>query len=175
MFEHIKSHNGSIQFIEALDGNIDKALFKTAYEIHPNRQIEIAAAFQEHIDQAVSKSLYIDETLRDKMTDIYLYAWKMGLKSTYYCFIDKTIKGEKYTSKVNKRGARRGFGKTQPADENTTATAAEPSPANGEHLAELEKEAREKFGDAVVDQVMNGDVESCPTDPLLAKICPSCE
>lgn len=175
MFEQIKSQNGSIQFIEALDGNIDKALFKTAYEIHPNRQIEIAAAFQEHIDQAVSKSLYIDETLRDKMTDIYLYAWKMGLKSTYYCFIDKTIKGEKYTSKVNKRGARRGFGKAQPADENTPATVSEPLPENGEHFAELEREAREKFGDAVVDQVIKGDVESCPTDPLLAKICPSCE
>lgn len=39
-----------------------------------------------------------------------MYAWEKGLKSTYYCFIDKTIKGEKYTMNVNKRGERRGFG-----------------------------------------------------------------
>ena len=195
IFEQIKSFNGSIQLIEALDDKVEKSLFKTAYEIHPNRQIEIAAAFQESIDQAVSKSLYIDESLRDKMPDIYTYAWKTGLKSTYYCFIDKTIKGEKYTSKVNKRGARRGFAATH---HNTVAEAASSKPANGaarkgfalaqksdqsinsavavdESLDELERQAREKFGDDVVDEVMRGDVDACPTDPLLAKICPSCE
>src|SRR5690625_6725643 len=63
----IKLHSGSVQHIEELDGVIDKDLYKTAYEIHPNRQIEIAAAFQESIDQAVSKSLYIDEQLRNEM------------------------------------------------------------------------------------------------------------
>jgi ribonucleoside-diphosphate reductase alpha chain len=36
-------------------------------------------------------------------------------------------------------------------------------------------QVREKFGDDMVDQVKSGDTESCPTDPLLAKICPSCE
>jgi ribonucleoside-diphosphate reductase alpha chain len=132
--------------------------------------------FQKHIDQAVSKSLYIDEQLRSDMPDIYLYAWKQELKSTYYCFIDKTIKGEKYTSQVNKRGLRRGFGK---ARDQTTQDQRE----NGEDLlvetvsdkAEIEREARTKYGDEMVDKVMSGVTESCPTDPLLAKICPSCE
>jgi ribonucleoside-diphosphate reductase alpha chain len=39
-----------------------------------------------------------------------MYAWKKGLKSTYYCFIEKNIQGEKYTENVNKRGTRAGFG-----------------------------------------------------------------
>ncbi|ACN98635.1 ribonucleoside-diphosphate reductase subunit alpha (Ribonucleotide reductase) [Sulfurihydrogenibium azorense Az-Fu1] len=162
--EKIKAHQGSIQYIEELDGKIDKSLYKTAYEVSPYRQIDIAAAFQEYIDQAVSKSLYIEEDLRDKMEDIYMYAWEKGLKSTYYCFIDKTVKGEKYTLNVNKRGERRGFGLAKRNDKELE-----------KELEEIERQAREKYGDEVVDAVKSGNIEGCPTDPLLAKICPSCE
>ncbi len=167
--EKIKSQGGSIQYIDELEGKINKALYKTAYEIHPYRQIDIAAAFQKYIDQAVSKSLYIEEDLRDKMFDIYMYAWEKGLKSTYYCFIDKTVKGEKYTEKVNKRGARRGFGLVK-----ERAKATVPS-ENQEDLEKIEQEAREKYGDGYVDKVKSGELGYCPTDPQLSKICPSCE
>ena len=163
MAEKIKANGGSIQYIDELDGKINKALFKGAYEIHPKRQIDIAAAFQKYIDQAVSKSIYIEEDLRDDMFDIYMYAWEKRLKSTYYCFIDKTIKGEKYTQKVNKRGVRRGFG------------VAKDRLKKDENLEEIEKLAREKYGDEIVDNVKSGNIEVCPTDPLLSKICPSCE
>ncbi len=159
LLERIKADGGSIQYIDQLEGYIDKRLFKTAYEVSPYRQIDIAAAFQEYIDQAVSKSLYIDDELRDDMENIYMYAWEKGLKSTYYCFIDKTVKGEKYTMNVNKRGERRGFGLAKKQDD----------------IQELEKMAREKYGDELVEKVKSGKLEACPTDPLLAKICPSCE
>ncbi len=162
--EKIKAHQGSIQYIDELEGKINKSLYKTAYEVSPFRQIDIAAAFQEYIDQAVSKSLYIEEDLRDKMEDIYMYAWEKGLKSTYYCFIDKTVKGEKYTMNVNKRGERRGFGLAKKEEKLLE-----------KELLEIEKQAREKYGDGVVEAVKSGNIEGCPTDPLLAKICPSCE
>lgn len=168
----IKRNNGSVQNIPELDEIINKNLYKTAYEIHPKRQIDIAAAFQESIDQAVSKSIYIDEQLRSEMEDIYLYAWKKQLKSTYYCFIDKVIKGEKYTSEVNKRGNRKGFGKaTESIPSNERKTSSFPT----ETSSEIEVEARLKYGDTLVDEIKNGNGESCPTDPLLAKLCPSCE
>jgi ribonucleoside-diphosphate reductase alpha chain len=105
------------------------------------------------------------------MEDIYLYSWEKELKSTYYCFIDKGIKGEKYTSQVNKRGERKGFGKREPA----VLVSEESAPVNGNNLKDNEMKAHEKFGDQVVDEVMNSSGESCPTDPLLAKLCPSCE
>ena len=162
----IKANNGSIQYIDELEGVIDKRLFKTAYEISPFKQIDIAAAFQKYIDQSVSKSLYIEEDLRGKMEEIYMYAWEKGLKSTYYCFIDKTVKGEKYTEKVNKRGNRRGLGGLRRNKQMERRT---------ENLEEIEKLAREKYGDEVVDKVKSGNIEGCPTDPLLSKICPSCE
>lgn len=162
--EKIKADGGSIQYIQEIEGKVNKDLYKTAYEVSPYRQIDIAAAFQEFIDQAVSKSIYIEEELRDKMEDIYIYAWEKGLKSTYYCFIDKTVKGEKYTMNVNKRGERRGFGITKKDRQDID-----------QELSKLEELAREKYGDEIVDRVKSGNMESCPTDPLLAKICPSCE
>jgi ribonucleoside-diphosphate reductase alpha chain len=187
----IKLNNGSVLNIRELEGVVDKELYKTAYEIHPKRQIDIAAAFQESVDQAVSKSIYIDEQLRSEMEDIYLYAWKKQLKSTYYCFIDKVIKGEKYTSEVNKRGIRKGFARqegnrmpggtdravaaslTMPAGTDRAVTASFTMPVD--RLEQIEQEARAKYGDELVDQVKKGDSESCPADPLLARLCPSCE
>jgi ribonucleoside-diphosphate reductase alpha chain len=64
---------------------------------------------------------------------------------------------------VNKRGERRGFGLARNKNQ-----------ANKD-LEELERMAREKYGDEIVDKVKTGNVDGCPTDPLLAKICPSCE
>lgn len=114
--EDIKSkiitNGGSIQNIEELDGIIDKTLFKTAYEYSPIAQVNIAATWQKYVDQAISRNMYFDEKYRDTLSDYYLYAWEQGLKSTYYCFIEKTIQGEKYTQNVNKRGERAGFGAT---------------------------------------------------------------
>jgi ribonucleoside-diphosphate reductase alpha chain len=128
------------------------------------------------------------------MTEIYLYAWEKELKSTYYCFIDKTVKGEKYTEKVNKRGERRGFGRAAAASgsdvvastESDSDIAVEEKPSASSmnvtradvekmDLSEVERLARAKYGDAVVEQVKRGDTEACPVDPLLNKICPSCE
>ncbi len=173
MAEKIKANGGSVQFIDELEGKIDKRLFKGAYEIHPKRQIDIAAAFQKYIDQAVSKSIYIEEDLRGDMFEIYIYAWEKGLKSTYYCFIDKTVKGEKYTQKVNKRGARRGFGLRKSASEEREIVKTELDIEDD--LEQIERMAREKYGDEVVEKVKAGNIDACPTDPLLNKICPSCE
>lgn len=174
MARAIKANNGSVLPIKELDGVIDKELYKTAYEIHPKRQIDIAAAFQESVDQSVSKSLYIDEHLRENMEDIYLYAWEKKLKSTYYCFIDKGVKGEKYTEEVNKRGSRRGFGAAATHGDKESGIKTTNTQQKEDKKA-LEAKAREEFGDEAVEKALNPDADSCPTDPMLRKICPSCE
>lgn len=108
----IIANGGSIQHIPELDGHLDKQIFKTVYETTPFSQVDIAAVWQKHVDQSISRNMYIKEELRDNLFDIYVYAWQQGLKSTYYCFIEKTIQGEKYNQKINKRGERAGFGKS---------------------------------------------------------------
>jgi ribonucleoside-diphosphate reductase alpha chain len=43
------------------------------------------AARQKHIDQAISFNLYVQNTIKAKeLLDLHLYAWKSGLKTTYY-------------------------------------------------------------------------------------------
>lgn len=106
----IMIHQWSIQNIEDLDGVIDKTVYRTVYESDPLAQIDIAAARQEYVDQAISRNIYGKPERRDKLGDVYMYAWEQWLKSTYYCFIEKNIQWERYTQQINKRGARRWFG-----------------------------------------------------------------
>ncbi|MBP6256317.1 hypothetical protein KA405_00950 [Patescibacteria group bacterium] len=62
--------------LEELDGVINKDLFKTAYEYSPIAQVNIAAAWQKHIDQAISRNMYFDESYRETLSDYYTYAWQ---------------------------------------------------------------------------------------------------
>lgn len=110
MRNKLMSSGGSVQALTELKDYIDLSIYRTVYESSPMAQIDIAAAWQEHIDQAISRNLYLAPQYRDQTFDIYLYAWQKKLKTTYYCFVEKDIQGEKYTEQVNKRGERTGFG-----------------------------------------------------------------
>ena len=104
------SSGWSVQALHELKDHIDLSIYRTVYESSPMSQIDIAAAWQEHIDQAISRNLYLAPQYRDQTFDIYLYARQKKLKTTYYCFVEKDIQGEKYTENVNKRGERTWFG-----------------------------------------------------------------
>lgn len=99
----IVHYQGSIQPIDELDGKINKDLYKTSFETGWKSQIDVCSAMQAHIDQSISRNMYVLEEERANMQNIYMYAWEQGLKGTYYCFIEKRIQGEKYTQAVNKR------------------------------------------------------------------------
>ena len=46
--------------------------------------IELAAARQPYIDQSQSLNLFLAAPTIGKLSSMYLYAWKAGLKTTYY-------------------------------------------------------------------------------------------
>lgn len=131
MRQQILSHQGSIQHIDALDGVINKLVFKTVYECSPASQVDIAATWQKHVDQAISRNLYVQEHERNNLFDIYMYARKKWLKSTYYCFIEKNIQGEKYSENVNKRGTRAWFGAAASMASASSTEAATPTTTRG--------------------------------------------
>lgn len=197
----IVANGWSIMGIDELDGVINKDLFKTAYEYSPTAQMNIAAAWQKHIDQAISRNMYFDESLRDTLGDYYMYWRQNGVKSTYYCFIQKNIQGEKYTQSVNKRGERTGFWWGTQTDTTVAAprswwfgaTAAKAwfgaatitatrekidfATITDEQKADIEAKMRAEKGDEYVEKLKawtmyNG---ACPADPYEALMCEACQ
>jgi ribonucleoside-diphosphate reductase alpha chain len=54
---------------------------KTANEIHFNWHLAMQAAFQKHVDNSISKTINLsNDATVDDVYDIYLEAWKLGLK-----------------------------------------------------------------------------------------------
>lgn len=60
-------------------------MYKSAYLINQKWSIKVSGVRQRHIDQAQSMNLYItnDFTMR-QVLDLYLLAWKSGVKTIYY-------------------------------------------------------------------------------------------
>jgi ribonucleoside-diphosphate reductase alpha chain len=81
--EQIKRAEGSIQGIAAIPEDL-RTLYRTAWELPQKALIELAAARSAYIDQSQSLNLFLAGPTIGKLSSMYLYAWKSGLKTTYY-------------------------------------------------------------------------------------------
>jgi ribonucleoside-diphosphate reductase alpha chain len=65
--------------------NDNREYFQDAYEIGPEKIIDIYAAAQQHVDQGLSLTLFFKDsaTTRD-INRAQIYAWKKGVKTIYY-------------------------------------------------------------------------------------------
>ncbi len=81
--EAIKRNEGSVQGIAAIPQDV-RHLFRTAWELPQKALIDLAAARQPYIDQSQSLNLFLASPTIGKLSSMYLYAWKAGLKTTYY-------------------------------------------------------------------------------------------
>ncbi len=79
----IKRADGSVQGIAALPPDV-RELFRTAWELPQRSLIDLAAARAPFIDQSQSLNLFLGAPSIGKLSSMYLYAWKSGLKTTYY-------------------------------------------------------------------------------------------
>jgi len=91
--EDVLLQQGSIQDIKEIPKEI-KDIYKTAYEIDTEVYIKQAAILQKWIDSSISRNLYFNTRDPQKIMEIYLKAWKYGLKATYYAFMPAKIKTE---------------------------------------------------------------------------------
>ena len=79
----IIEHEGSVQSIEAIPAEI-RSLYKTVWEISQKNLIEMAALRSPFICQSQSLNLFLEDPTLGKLSSMYMYAWKQGVKTTYY-------------------------------------------------------------------------------------------
>jgi len=83
MRNRLKAAEGSIQEIDEIPQDI-KTLFRTAWELPMKSLIDMAADRGAFIDQSQSLNLFLESPTIGKLSSMYFYAWKKGLKTTYY-------------------------------------------------------------------------------------------
>ena len=79
----IVAADGSIQGIEQIPQAL-RELYKTVWEISQKELIDMAVARSTFICQSQSLNLFMDNPSLGKLSSMYMYAWKQGLKTTYY-------------------------------------------------------------------------------------------
>jgi ribonucleoside-diphosphate reductase alpha chain len=83
MANKIKKAEGSVQDIAEIPADM-KELYRTAWEIPMRSLIDMQAERGAFIDQSASLNLFIESPTIGKLSSMYNYAWKAGLKTTYY-------------------------------------------------------------------------------------------
>ncbi|MGW0732952.1 ribonucleoside-diphosphate reductase subunit alpha [Streptomyces sp. NPDC002851] len=81
--EALREANGSVQGLSWIPEEV-RALYRTAWEIPQRGLIDMAAARTPYLDQAQSLNLFLETPTIGKLSSMYAYAWKQGLKTTYY-------------------------------------------------------------------------------------------
>ena len=79
----IKMSEGSVEGIEEIPADV-RHLYRTAWELPQKALIDMAAARGPYIDQSQSLNLFMASPTIGKLSSMYRYAWKSGLKTTYY-------------------------------------------------------------------------------------------
>ncbi len=81
--DDLKRADGSVQTVPGIPDDL-KVLYRTAWELPQKALIDLAAARQPYIDQSQSLNLFMASPTIGKLSSMYAYAWKRGLKTTYY-------------------------------------------------------------------------------------------
>ena len=146
MIDDLKYFDGSILEIERIPDEI-KQIYLTAFEIEPEWIIECASRRQKWIDMGQSLNLYLATASGKKLHNMYLFAWKKGLKTTYYLRSLGATQIEKSTTDINKRGLQPRWMKNKSASSDIMVT--------------RELATKEKPEIPVATCNLDGDCESC--------------
>jgi ribonucleoside-diphosphate reductase alpha chain len=79
----IISADGSIQEIEEIPQDL-RELYKTVWETPQKDLIDMAAERSAFVCQSQSLNLFLESPNIGKLSSMYMYAWKQGVKTTYY-------------------------------------------------------------------------------------------
>ena len=108
MRNRLKLSEGSIQMMQEIPADL-REIYRTVWEIPMRSLIDMAAERASYIDQSQSLNLFLESPTIGKLSSMYMYAWKKGLKTTYYLRSRPASKIAKATVPVSRgRGCQRG-------------------------------------------------------------------
>jgi ribonucleoside-diphosphate reductase alpha chain len=79
----VKMAEGSIQKIAEIPEEL-KLIYRTVWEVPMRSLIDMAAERGAYIDQSQSLNLFAESPNIGRLSSMYMYAWKRGIKTTYY-------------------------------------------------------------------------------------------
>lgn len=79
----LKLAEGSVQDLVELPEAL-RAVYRTAWELPMRSLVDMAADRGAFIDQSQSLNLFMESPTIGKLSSMYFYAWRKGLKTTYY-------------------------------------------------------------------------------------------
>ncbi len=120
MLEKIKFYDGSVQDIMEIPPAI-REKYKEVFEMEPQWLIKAAAHRGRWMDQSQSLNIFYGGTSGKVLSQIYEYAWSLGLKTTYYLRTMGASRVEKSTVSMAK------FGATSKTDATAQANGSMPS------------------------------------------------
>ena len=103
MLGKLKYHDGSIKNITEIPVEI-RERYKETFEVGSEWLIKAAAYRGKWIDQSQSVNIFYAGKSGKDISDIYMYAWEMGLKTTYYLRTLGVSQVEKSTVDTAKHG-----------------------------------------------------------------------
>ena len=83
MLDQLKYYDGDVGMIAGIPEEL-KEKYKSVFDIDPISMIKVTAARGKWIDQSQSFNIFIKGVSGRKLHETYIYAWEMGLKTTYY-------------------------------------------------------------------------------------------
>jgi ribonucleoside-diphosphate reductase alpha chain len=96
----ITANEGSVQHLDYLNQD-EKNVFKTAFELDQRWVIELAADRTPYIDQAQSVNIFLPADVHKRdLHQIHFTAWKLGMKSLYYCRSKSIQRAEDVSTKL---------------------------------------------------------------------------
>jgi len=102
IWSSIIANDGSVQHIDWMD-EWTKDVFKTSMEIDQRWVVQHAADRQEYIDQAQSLNVFFRPDSNIKYIHaVHFMAWKLKLKTMYYCRSDKIAKADKVAKRIER-------------------------------------------------------------------------
>lgn len=102
--DRIKQAEGSIAGIGEIPETL-RRVYRTAWELPMRALIDLQAARGAYIDQSASLNLFMESPSIGALSSMYMYAWKQGIKTTYYLRSRPATKIAKTTVAATPAGA----------------------------------------------------------------------